>query len=415
MSDYSDDEDEIITLNIAGMRYQTREQVLERFPDTLLGDYLKRNKYYNDQTDEYFFDRDRTSFEAILYIYQSHGEVVRPRNVRLANFMQELIFFEINAELMSNFWKNEGFEKSIEVPYPKNIWQRRVWEFIENPNSSLAAKIFALFSVTMIIVSICSFCLETLPEFTTTDTREWQSPFFFVELVCNTWFLLEFLARFLSSPTKSQFFKKILNILDVFAIMPFFIVLIISALTSYENNFSQNFAILRVLRLVQVFRLTRHSIGLQVLLETFKVSRQELTLMSVFLLIGLILFSSGMYFAEQSQPDTGFTSIPGTFWFVMVTTTTVGYGDLTPQSTYGKLIGGICALMGNFTMTFPIAIIVNNFRDCYRQAHRMAALNKQRAIAAKLDNNNGSDISCVEFIRSSKLRSSYAVSSSSDD
>jgi hypothetical protein len=80
--------------------------------------------------------------------------------------------------------------------------------------------------------------------------------------------------------------------------------------------------------------------------------------MSLFLLIGLILFSSGMYMAESDEPDTGFTSIPEAFWFVMVTTTTVGYGDLTPTSVYGKLIGSACAMAGTFTMTFPISIIV---------------------------------------------------------
>src|SRR4051812_45528019 len=61
----------IITLNISGNRYQTYSQTLARFPDTLLGDPLKRKPYFNQTTDEYFFDRHRTSFEAILYMYQS--------------------------------------------------------------------------------------------------------------------------------------------------------------------------------------------------------------------------------------------------------------------------------------------------------------------------------------------------------
>lgn len=84
-----------------------------------------------------------------------------------------------------------------------------------------------------------------------------------------------------------------------------------STFTSFENNYSSNLGILRILRLVQMFRITRHSIGLQVLLETFVVSSQELMLMGFFLIIGIVLFSSGMYFAEVNEPETGFTSIPG--------------------------------------------------------------------------------------------------------
>jgi hypothetical protein len=64
-------------------------------------------------------------------------------------------------------------------------------------------------------------------------------------------------------------------------------------------------------------------------------------------------------------------------------------------------------------MTFPISIIVTNFRDVYRQAHRKAALNKQRALASRADQK--CDVTCVEFMRYSNLRASHAFSISSDD
>uniref|UniRef100_A0A914DS14 Ion transport domain-containing protein n=1 Tax=Acrobeloides nanus TaxID=290746 RepID=A0A914DS14_9BILA len=92
--------------------------------------------------------------------------------------------------------------------------------------------------------------------------------------------------------------------------------------------------------------------------------------------IALVLFSSGVYFAEQNEPNSKFTSIPASFWFVLATMTTVGYGDLVPTGTYGKIVGSCCALIGVLTLALPVPIIVSNFKLFYRQECRLAAIYK---------------------------------------
>ncbi|KAI6232867.1 Potassium voltage-gated channel protein Shaker [Aphelenchoides fujianensis] len=372
--------DEILTINVAGEKFQTFASTLARFPNSLLGDPKKRRQFWNADRREFFIDRHRQSFESILYIYQSFGHVIRPESIPLFNYLAELKFYEasFDSAVMASFWENEvrevnekGFSQpEAEEEMPKNAVQRAVWKFIEYPDSSLGARMLGVFSIFMIVTSCVSFCLETMPIFEDLNkSKQWTSPFFVVELVCSAWFLLEFSIRFLSSPSKLAFIKTVGNILDLSSTLRISLV----SEDSHDGSFSVLRAI-RLIRVIQVFKLSRHVIGLRVLGQTFKASLQEVILMGFFLLIALILFSSCIYFAENSQPDSKFNSIPGSSWFVLATITTVGFGDVVPTTVQGQVIGSICALVGVMTLTFPISIIITNFKQFYKQAFRLAAL-----------------------------------------
>ena len=127
------------------------------------------------------------------------------------------------------------------------------------------------------------FCLETLPQFktrvgangTTTNSyrtkAEYEPVFFTVESACIAWFTFEYLTRFIASPRKIYFLYQPLNMIDLVAIIPFYITLV---LKQTDTNVS-SLSILRVLRLVRVFRifkLSRYSKGLKILGYTFRVS-----------------------------------------------------------------------------------------------------------------------------------------------
>uniref|UniRef100_A0A0N4Z4D5 BTB domain-containing protein n=1 Tax=Parastrongyloides trichosuri TaxID=131310 RepID=A0A0N4Z4D5_PARTI len=380
--------EEVITINVSGMRFQTYESTLSRFPNSLLGHPGKRAKYWNNKTQEYFLDHSRYCFESILNIYQTNGDVRRPELIPLEIYLKELKFFEMNEEVMENFWISEGYEKPIEQEMPRNPVQRYIWELMEYPDSSVPARVLAFISISVIVTSIVSFCLETLPDFreasdtmTETGYSKWNNPFLILESLCIVWFSIELFLRFISCPSKRVFMKSFLNIVDFIAIAPFFINFIWSE--GNKNNSSTSFAVLRVLRLVRVFRifkLSRHSVGLQILGKTFRASVQEFCLLIFFMVIALVLFSSAIFYVEQGETDTRFTSIPASFWFVVATMTTVGYGDLVPTGTYGKLVGSLCALLGVLTLALPVPIIVANFKHFYRQECRLAAMRVSREI-----------------------------------
>ncbi|KAK9976174.1 hypothetical protein ABG768_021379 [Culter alburnus] len=389
--DMDHENNERVLINIAGLRFETQLGTLNQFPDTLLGDPDKRIKYFDPLRNEYFFDRNRPSFDGILYFYQSGGKIRRPVNVSIDVFADEIRFYQLGEEAMDRFREDEGFIKEEEKPLPQNEFQKQVWLIFEYPESSSPARGIAIVSVIVITISIITFCLETLPEFR--DERElpvtsraingtqerpsltFTDPFFIVETTCVIWFTFELFVRFFACPSKSEFSKTIMNIIDIMSIMPYFITLCteLAEQQGQEHNNGQqamSLAILRVIRLVRVFRifkLSRHSKGLQILGQTLKASMRELGLLIFFLFIGVILFSSAVFFAEADEPESHFSSIPDAFWWAVVTMTTVGYGDMRPITVGGKIVGSLCAIAGVLTIALPVPVIVSNFNYFYHR------------------------------------------------
>ncbi|XP_028661004.1 potassium voltage-gated channel subfamily A member 2 [Erpetoichthys calabaricus] len=378
---------ERVIINISGLRFETQLKTLAQFPSTLLGDPRKRIRFFDPLRNEYFFDRNRPSFDAILYYYQSGGRLRRPVNVPVDIFMEEIKFYQLGNEVIENFKDDEGFIKEEERPLPENVFQRQVWLLFEYPESSGPARGIAIVSVLVILISIVIFCMETLPEFreetrfsnehhahnstVRASSNPFTDPFFFVETLCIIWFSFELLVRFFACPSKPAFFKNVMNIIDIVAIIPYFITLG-TELAEHQGNGQQamSLAILRVIRLVRVFRifkLSRHSKGLQILGKTLQASMRELGLLIFFLFIGVILFSSAVYFAETDDRDSLFTSIPDAFWWAVVSMTTVGYGDMYPVTIGGKIVGSLCAIAGVLTIALPVPVIVSNFNYFYHR------------------------------------------------
>uniref|UniRef100_A0A668VX81 Potassium voltage-gated channel subfamily A member 4 n=1 Tax=Oreochromis aureus TaxID=47969 RepID=A0A668VX81_OREAU len=377
---------ERVVINVSGLKFETQLKTLTQFPDTLLGDPDKRIRYFDPLRNEYFFDRNRPSFDAILYYYQSGGRLKRPVNVPFDIFSEEVKFYELGEEAILKFREDEGFVKEEEKPLPEDEFKRQIWLLFEYPESSSPARGIAVVSVLVIVISIVIFCLETLPEFR--DDKEYlqprnnssqpdhgftpfNDPFFVVETVCIIWFSFEIIVRFFASPSKTYFFKNIMNSIDIVSILPYFITLG-TDLAQHQGNgqHAMSFAILRIIRLVRVFRifkLSRHSKGLQILGHTLRASMRELALLIFFLVIGVILFSSAVYFAEADEPTSQFTSIPDAFWWAVVTMTTVGYGDMKPITVGGKIVGSLCAIAGVLTIALPVPVIVSNFNYFYHR------------------------------------------------
>lgn len=318
-----------VKINVSGKTFQTFEMTLKRYPNTLLGNSKMRESFYDAEKGEYFFDRHRSCFTSILYFYQSGGTLLRPVNLAPDIFIQECTFFGLKAEAQKLLGFDEDGVEDLKEELPENKYQRMVWEAFEVPSSSLVARILAIISLSVILISIIVFCIESLP-----SLNDHKHTWFIISAVCNGWFTLEYVLRLAGSPQKIAFLTGTLNIIDVLSILPFYVQLLMKSIGE-EGNAMEVLRVLRVIRVVRIFKLTRHSRGLYILGHTLKSSRSELFMLLLFMILGMILFSSGIYYCENKENKEDFASIPHSFWWAIVTMTTVGYGDVHPKSNLG--------------------------------------------------------------------------------
>lgn len=365
-----------VKINISGKMYETLYSTLARFPNTLLGSPAKRKKYFDQERQEYFFNRNRNAFDAILFYYQSNGLLTRPNNVRLQEFCDELKFFEIEEETLTEFMRDEGAvedEEDEPVVLPTNVVLSKIWLWFEYPKCSKVAKVVATFSVTFIAISIYVLCAETIDHDKTaadSETSQYEDGGLaqvnsVLESICVSWFTLEFVLRLVSCPNKLKFIIDILNLIDLAAIVPYYLEL---ALGDFDaNEIVDGFRLLRVSRL---FKLARHLHELKVLVKTVRSTWRELCMILFFIVITTAIFSGWTFYVEHEAQKDSFSSIPASAWFVIVSLTNVGYGDMVPVTIMGKVLGALCTLAGVLVIALPSPVIVTKFRFYYEKRKR---------------------------------------------
>ncbi|OLP90378.1 Potassium voltage-gated channel subfamily A member 2 [Symbiodinium microadriaticum] len=292
-------------------------------------------------------------------------------------------------------------------------WQQKVLLTLEEPSYSTLAQVFSYFILVVICASIASFVLEEDEQgeqqagrAAQQQQQQQQEQYLLRFWVCNAF----------GAPTRLQFLRTPMNILDVVAVLPFYVELLSQSVEGLLGPLRVLRSV-RLIRIFRIFRLSRYSMGMAVMIHSLGASVQPLAILVFFLIIGGTLFSSLLYYAEKMYcPDIanmspaefalhkeecidhnfdssgmrccdeygsaiGFASIMDATWWCAVTMTTVGYGDKVPATKLGQFIGGLTILSGIVLISLPVAIVGSRFQAAYEDAE----LEQQREVLEEKD------------------------------
>ncbi|XP_067093043.1 potassium voltage-gated channel subfamily G member 3-like [Osmerus mordax] len=397
----------ICILNVGGTKYAFSKDVIKDFPLSRVSrlhkcasekEVLEVCDDYDRERNEFFFDRHSEAFGFIM-LYVKYGKLRFVPQMCELSFYNEMIYWGLESshlefccqrrldDRMSDTYthfseedtiKHEGglrgdcLENREGADSEQSKWLDRMRRTFEEPTSSVAAQILASVSVIFVIVSMVMLCASTLPDWKSAESSVEEQRI--IEAVCIGWFTAECIVRFMVSRDKCEFVRRPLNIIDLLAITPYYISVTMTGLTGENSQLQRAGVTLRVLRMMRIFwviKLARHFLGLQTLGLTLRRCYREMVMLLVFIAVAMAIFSALAQLLEHGldleSGNEDYASIPAACWWVIISMTTVGYGDMYPITVPGRVLGGLCVVSGIVLLALPITFIYHSFVQCYNE------------------------------------------------
>jgi voltage-gated potassium channel len=228
-------------------------------------------------------------------------------------------------------------------------WKNKLHEIIYEADTPMG-KWFDIVLFILIITSVVLVMLESVKEI----DAEYHKTLLALEWIITIFFTIEYFARVISIKKPFKYIFSFYGIIDFVSTIPLYI--------SYIFAGSQVLLAIRALRLLRVFRilkLVQFLGGASQLTNALKASRAKIAVFIYAVLILSIIMGTIMYWVESDA--SGFTSIPRSIYWAIVTLTTVGYGDIAPQTSLGQLIATIVMILGYGIIAVPTGIVTSEF------------------------------------------------------
>jgi voltage-gated potassium channel len=231
---------------------------------------------------------------------------------------------------------------------------------LKSQRDEKAAWWFSWVLTLMVLLNVAAVILESVPAFEAQHRSALAAfdaasiVFFSVEYLLRVWTAAERATPRDASATRRRFGYMVgfHGLVDLLAILPFFLQSLFPGL---------DLRFLRILRVMRILKLSHFSTALEDLLASIYAEREAFISALYLLALSILITACLMYYAEHAlQPDK-FGTIPDAMWWSIITVTTVGYGDVTPLSAWGKVIGALTALSGVFTVALLTGIVASAF------------------------------------------------------
>src|SRR5688572_25127576 len=224
-------------------------------------------------------------------------------------------------------------------------WRSRLHETIYESNTT-AGKIFDVSLLVLILLSIVIVMLDSVDAY----HDKYGDLFYVFEWIFTALFTLEYILRLICIRQPLKYVFSFLGMIDLLAIIPSYLSILFAG--------AQSLLVLRALRLLRIFRifkLTHFVSEMRFLRTAIYNSLRKISIFILFVITVVVIMGSIMYLIED--PENGFTSIPQCIYWAIVTITTVGYGDISPVTPFGKFMASIIMLLGYGIIAVPTGIV----------------------------------------------------------
>ena len=231
--------------------------------------------------------------------------------------------------------------------------RRKMYLTIFGSNTK-AGKIFDITVMVAIVLSLPLVFVESNPSLDPTVKQALT----ILEYVLTAFFTLEYIARVYCSPDRRRYIFSFFGIIDFLATFPPYVFFFIPA-ARYLILF-RTFRLIRVFRVFKLFAFINEG---YLLMESLRKSLKKILVYFIFVLILVTCLGTLMYIFEQGEPGTSFTDVGTSIYWAIVTMTTVGYGDITPVTFFGRLLAAFIMLLGYTIIAVPTGIVSATFID----------------------------------------------------